>query len=105
MDAFEAASVQRDSRGHIYQLNHLDEPYRPGSVVYPAATDNSSGRNPVKFPYFTLVRRGICDDTQPIVLPAPFGFPRLDLHHAPRLVARLFQSYTCQALQARSTST
>jgi hypothetical protein len=33
MDAFEAASVQRDSRGHICQLNHLDEPYRPGSAV------------------------------------------------------------------------
>ena len=74
-------------------------------LVYPAATDNSSSRNPVKFPYFTLVRRGICDDTQPVVLPAPFGCPRIDLHHDPRLVARLFQSHTYQALQARSTST
>jgi len=53
-----------------------------------------------KFPYFTLVRRGICDDTQPVVLPDPFDCPRLDLPHDPRLVARLFQSHTYQALQA-----
>jgi hypothetical protein len=66
-------------------------------VVYPAATDNSSSRNSVRFPHFTLLRRGICDDTQPVVLPDPFGFPRIDLHHDPRLVARLFQSHTCQA--------
>lgn len=65
-------------------------------VVYPAATDNSSSCNPVKFPYFTLVRRGICDDTQPVVFLDPFDCPRLDLPHDLRLVARLFQSHTYQ---------
>jgi hypothetical protein len=69
-------------------------------VVYPAATDNSSSCNPVKFPYVTLVRRGICEDTQPVVVPDPFACPRLDLPHDLRLVARLFQSPTSQALQA-----
>jgi hypothetical protein len=80
-------------------------PHHNPLVVYPAATDNSNGCNPVKFPYFTLMRRGICHDSQPVILPAPFGFPRLDLYHDPRLVAQLFQSHTGQALQARSTST
>jgi hypothetical protein len=40
-------------------------------AVYLVTTDNSRGNHPVKYPYFTPVRRGLRHGIQPVVLPTP----------------------------------
>jgi hypothetical protein len=45
------------------------------------------GCNPVKSSYFTTVRRGICDGSEPVILPTPVGCSRVDLFPHSCLVA------------------
>ncbi len=68
-------------------VNRQELAMPPSMAVYLVTTENSSGNPQVKYPSFTLVRRGRPHGIQPVVFPPPAGRSRVALPPHPRRIA------------------